>query len=55
MTTVSSPSMVRQLVFLSVVATIALTTNIFALGLITLFASQYIMPKQAYSILSLLI
>ena len=44
----------KQAVFLGLTTTIAHTTGVFALGLATLFASQFIVPEQLYPWLSLL-
>ncbi|MCL1466668.1 nickel/cobalt transporter [Argonema galeatum] len=44
----------QHALFLGLTTTIAHTTGIFALGLVTLFASQYILPEQIYPWLSFL-
>jgi nickel/cobalt exporter len=43
----------RHAVFLGVTVTITHTAGVFALGLVTLFASQYIVPERLFPILSL--
>jgi ABC-type nickel/cobalt efflux system permease component RcnA len=44
----------QHAVFLGLTTTITHTTGVFALGLVTLFASQYILPEQLYPWLSFL-
>ena len=44
----------KHAVFLGLTTTIAHTTGVFALGLITLFASKYILPEQLYPWLSVI-
>lgn len=44
----------RHAIFLAVTTTITHTIGIFALGLLTLFASRYILPEQLYPWLNLL-
>ncbi|NET37960.1 MAG: high frequency lysogenization protein HflD [Cyanothece sp. SIO1E1] len=44
----------EQALVLGLTTTIAQSMGVFALGLMTLFASQYILPEQLYPILSLL-
>jgi nickel/cobalt transporter (NicO) family protein len=45
---IGSRGTARHAVFLGLVVTITHTIGVFALGLITLFASQYILPEQLY-------
>lgn len=45
---------VKHAVFLGLVVTITHTLGVFALGLITLLASRYVVPEKFYSILSLI-
>ena len=49
-----SRSTAQHAVFLGLTTTIAHTTGVFALGLVTLFASHYILPEQLYPWLSFL-
>jgi ABC-type nickel/cobalt efflux system permease component RcnA len=51
---VGSRGTARHAVFLGVTVTITHTIGVFALGLITLFASQYILPEKLYPWLGLL-
>ncbi|HBL58744.1 MAG TPA: ABC transporter permease [Cyanobacteria bacterium UBA8803] len=44
----------QHALFLGLTATITHTTGVFALGLVTLFASEYILPEQLYPWLSFL-
>jgi len=50
---VGSRGTARHAVFLGLTVTITHTVGVFALGLVTLFASQYIVPERLYPILSL--
>ncbi len=45
---VGSRATAQHAMFLGLTTTISHTTSIFALGLVTLFASQYILPEQLY-------
>jgi ABC-type nickel/cobalt efflux system permease component RcnA len=49
---VGSRATVQHALFLGLTTTIAHTTGIFALGLVALFASQFILPEQLYPWLS---
>lgn len=49
---VGSQGTAQQAVILGLVTTIAHTASIFVLGLVTLFASQYIVPERLYPVLS---
>ena len=51
---VGSRATAQHAVFLGLTTTIAHTTVVFALGLVTLFASQYILPEHLYPWLSCL-
>ena len=51
---VGSRATPQHALFLGLTATIAHTTGVFALGLVTLFASEYILPEQLYPWLSFL-
>ena len=51
---VGSRATPHHALFLGLTATIAHTTGVFALGLVTLFASEYILPEQLYPWLSFL-
>lgn len=51
---VGSQGTPQQAILLGLVTTIAHTASIFALGLLALFASQYIVPEQLYPVLSFL-
>ncbi len=51
---VGSHATAQHALFLGLTTTIAHTTGVFALGLVTLFASQYILPEQLYPWLSVL-
>jgi nickel/cobalt transporter (NicO) family protein len=44
----------RHALFLALVTTITHTIGVFALGLVTLFAAQYVLPEQLYPWLSLI-
>ncbi|HJQ24857.1 MAG TPA: hypothetical protein VKA60_13145 [Blastocatellia bacterium] len=44
----------RHAAFLGLTVTITHTTGVFALGLVTLFASQYVLPEKLFPILSML-
>lgn len=48
---IGSQATAKQAISLGLVTTIAHTANIFVLGLLALFASQYIVPEQLYPIL----
>ncbi|MDQ3255655.1 MAG: sulfite exporter TauE/SafE family protein [Acidobacteriota bacterium] len=49
---VGSRGTARHAAFLGLTVTITHTAGVFALGLVTLFASQYVMPERLYPILS---
>lgn len=51
---VGSQATAQHALFLGLTTTIAHTTGVFALGLVALFASQYILPEQLYPWLSFL-
>ncbi|MBC7973031.1 MAG: sulfite exporter TauE/SafE family protein [Verrucomicrobia bacterium] len=44
----------RQAILLGLITTITHTFGVFMLGLLTLFASQYVLPEQLYPVLSLI-
>jgi ABC-type nickel/cobalt efflux system permease component RcnA len=50
---IGSRGTARHAVFLGATVTITHTAGVFALGIITLFASEYIVPERLYPILSL--
>lgn len=51
---VGSRGTARHAVFLGLTVTITHTVGVFALGLVTLFASQYVVPEKLFPILSLI-
>ncbi|MGH2620754.1 MAG: nickel/cobalt transporter [Anaerolineales bacterium] len=51
---IGSRGTARHAVFLGLTTTVAHTAGVFALGLVTLFASQFILPEQMYPWLSFL-
>lgn len=51
---IGSQATAKQAISLGLVTTIAYTASIFVLGLLALFASQYIVPEQLYPVLSFL-
>ncbi|MEN3332362.1 MAG: hypothetical protein V7641_1727 [Blastocatellia bacterium] len=51
---VGSRGTARHAAFLGLTVTITHTAGVFALGLVTLFASQYVLPEKLFPILSLL-
>jgi ABC-type nickel/cobalt efflux system permease component RcnA len=51
---IGSRGTARHAMFLGLTVTITHTAGVFALGLVTLFASQYVLPEQLYPILSLI-
>src|SRR5205085_11155238 len=51
---VGSRGTAKHAVFLGLTVTITHTAGVFALGLITLFAAQYVVPERLYPILSLI-
>jgi len=51
---VGSRGTARHAAFLGLTVTITHTAGVFALGLVTLLASQYILPEQLYPLLSLI-
>ena len=51
---VGSRGTARHAAFLGLTVTITHTLGVFALGLVTLFASQYVMPERLFPILSLI-
>lgn len=51
---VGSRGTARHAVFLGLTVTVTHTIGVFALGLVTLFASQYVVPEQLFPVLSLL-
>lgn len=51
---VGSRGTARHALFLGLTVTITHTAGVFALGVVTLFASQYVVPEQLFPVLSLL-
>ena len=51
---VGSRGTARHAVFLGLTVTITHTAGVFALGLVTLFAAQYVVPERLYPILSVI-
>ncbi len=51
---VGSRGTARHAAFLGLTVTITHTAGVFALGVVTLFASQYVVPEQLFPVLSLL-
>ena len=51
---VGSRGNARHALFLGLTVTITHTAGVFALGVVTLFASQYVVPEQLFPVLSLL-
>jgi len=51
---VGSRGTARHAMFLGLTVTITHTAGVFALGLVTLFASQYVLPEQLFPILTLI-
>jgi nickel/cobalt exporter len=50
---VGSRGTAKHAVFLGLTVTVTHTAGVFALGLVTLFASQYVVPEQLFPVLSL--
>ena len=51
---VGSRGTVRHAVSLGIIVTVTHTLGVFALGLVTLFASKYVVPEKLYPILSVI-